>query len=72
MHESARNLSYGESDKTHAIKSTNVGRYALAYALVSFLEETYRWDQIMALAVPGATYESVQGVSKHHMFDSRL
>jgi hypothetical protein len=70
VRESARNLSFDEFDETNAIKFANVGGYALAYNLVAYLEQTYGWDQVMALAAPGATYESVLGVTKREVFDA--
>ncbi len=70
VRESARRLSFDEFEETNAIRFANVGGYALAYNLVAYLEETYGWDQVMALAAHGATYESVLGEGKRGVFDA--
>ena len=66
----AESITYEQFSSTNAIQFANVGGYALAYTLISYLKRTYGWDQVMALAVPGATYETVLGLSKHKMFDA--
>jgi len=66
----AESITYEQFSSTTAIQFANVGGYALAYTLISYLKRTYGWDQVMALAVPGATYETVLGLSKHKMFDA--
>lgn len=70
VRESARSLSFDEFEETNAVKFANVGGYALAYTLIAYLEETYGWDQVMALAAPGATYESVLGAGRREVFDA--
>lgn len=67
---SAANLTFDKFAETNAIQFANVGGYALAYNLIAYLEETYGWDQVMALAAPRATYESVLGQGKREVFDA--
>jgi len=64
-----RDLTFEEFDHTNPLKFANVGGYTLAYTLIDYLEQTYGWNQVIALIEPEATYISELGLNKQSLFD---
>ncbi len=64
-----RDLTYREFSSPNAIQFANVGGYTLAYTLIAYLDDTYGWDQVIALIAPGASYESILGKDDRALFD---
>lgn len=68
----AADLTWGEYRNTNAVQFANVGGYSLAWTLIDYIQERHGWQTVIALTQPGATYQSVLGVSEREFFDRWL
>jgi hypothetical protein len=67
--QSRRDITFDEFSVEGSLRFADVGGYTLAYTLIEFIDSTYGWQAVVDLVEPGATYESVLGLSCRQLYD---
>ena len=66
---SYRDISFQEFSLNGPIRFANVGGYALAYTLIDYITTEFGWQAVVDLIEPGATYQSVLGISDRELYE---